>query len=889
MSHPAEASRPERLLRILHLEDDPNDAELIRKALPKAGQGLLVEQVSTRSEFARLLGRGAVDLILSDFALPDFDGLSALKLARERFPDVPFILVSGTIGEEAAIESLRSGATDYVLKHRLSRLGPAVSRALEEAAERRKRVDAEEALHREQRLSRLEEARRRRSEERLAAQFDMALALAKSTSLAEATPRILKSVCEVLECEYAALWEVDRQAKVLRCVEIWHPARIGFPQFEELSRRTTFAPGVGLPGRVWASGKPAWIQDVVEDANFPRAPAARREGLHGAYGLPIVLQGEVLGVMEFFSREIREPSSDLVAMLTTVGSQIVQFIEGKHREQELVERVRLTALGADIGMSLTQPGTLRDRLQRCAAAVVKHLDAAFARIWTLDQAGQVLELQASAGLYTHLDGAHSRVPVGKYKIGLIAEERQAHLTNDVLNDPRVGDREWAAREGMAAFAGHPLIARDHLVGVMALFARHPLSDYVLTALATIADNVALGIESEKIEAEREKLEIQFRQAQKMEAVGRLAGGVAHDFNNLLSVILGYGNLMLARSERSEGDRKSLQEMCKAAERAAGLTRQLLAFSRQQVLIPEIFDVRETVKELSKMLGRLIGEDVELQTHCCEEPCHVLADRGQVEQVIMNLVVNSRDAMPQGGKLCVEVRSVGVAAPIPHDHVTMPAGRYVMLEVIDTGTGMDSATQNRVFEPFFTTKEQGKGTGLGLATVYGIVKQSNGYIWVHSEPGKGTKFTIYLPLSQGQAKEAIPVPRGALLRGTGTILLVEDSEALRRLARHVLEDTGYTVLAASSGEEAERLAAGHSGRIDLLLVDVVMPGMNGRELAERLSSLRSEMQILYMSGYTNDAVLQHGIASEAVNFIQKPFTPSVMTRKVREILKQNPSF
>jgi CheY-like chemotaxis protein len=244
-------------------------------------------------------------------------------------------------------------------------------------------------------------------------------------------------------------------------------------------------------------------------------------------------------------------------------------------------------------------------------------------------------------------------------------------------------------------------------------------------------------------------------------------------------------------------------------------------------------------------------------------------------------------MPQGGDLRVEVRNVEVAAAIPHDHVIMPAGRYVMLEVVDTGTGMDSATQNRIFEPFFTTKEQGKGTGLGLATVYGIVKQSNGYIWVHSEGGKGTKFTIYLPLSEGKVKEAIPEARGTLLRGTGTILLVEDAEALRRLARQVLEDTGYTVLTASNGEEAVRVAAGHSGPIDLLFVDVVMPGMNGRELAQRLSSLRSEMQVLYMSGYTNDAVLQHGIASEAVNFIQKPFTPSVMTSKVREILKQNP--
>jgi len=246
-------------------------------------------------------------------------------------------------------------------------------------------------------------------------------------------------------------------------------------------------------------------------------------------------------------------------------------------------------------------------------------------------------------------------------------------------------------------------------------------------------------------------------------------------------------------------------------------------------------------------------------------------------------VNSRDAMSQGGKLLVEVRDMDIGEPIPHGHVTMPAGRYVMLAVSDTGTGMDAATQSRIFEPFFTTKEQGKGTGLGLATVYGIVKQSNGYIWVYSEPGRGTTFKIYLPRTEAGAKAAAEMPKPGLSRGSETILLAEDEESLRRLTRQVLENSGYRVVTASSGEEAERLAESHAGTIHLLLSDVVMPGMSGRELVERLAPRLPGMKVLYMSGYTDDSVLQHGIAAEQVNFVQKPFTPSLLTRRVREVL------
>jgi PAS domain S-box-containing protein len=379
------------------------------------------------------------------------------------------------------------------------------------------------------------------------------------------------------------------------------------------------------------------------------------------------------------------------------------------------------------------------------------------------------------------------------------------------------------------------------------------------------------------------LEDQLRQAQKMEAVGRLAGGVAHDFNNLLSVILGYGNLLLMDPDRRDADRKGLEEICKAAERAGGLTRQLLAFSRKQVLVPEVFDLRDSVQDIAKMLGRLIGEDVELSLSFAKEACRVRADRGQIDQVITNLAVNSRDAMPQGGKLTVEVRHADFTEPMVHDRARIEPGPYVLLAVSDSGVGMNAETRSHVFEPFYTTKGPGEGTGLGLATVYGIVKQSGGYIWLYSEPGEGTTFKIYLPRTEGLAGTAVPVQGASLPGGSETILLVEDDEAVRGLAQLILEERGYRVLAASGGEEAELLAAGWEGPIHLLLSDVIMPGMNGREVADRLCPLRPEMRTIFMSGYTGDTVLRRGIVAEDSDFIQKPFTPTILAVKVRQVL------
>ncbi len=386
--------------------------------------------------------------------------------------------------------------------------------------------------------------------------------------------------------------------------------------------------------------------------------------------------------------------------------------------------------------------------------------------------------------------------------------------------------------------------------------------------------------------ERRHLEEQFRQAQKMEAVGRLAGGIAHDFNNLLTIIRGHSDLAMMELQEGSPIHDSLSEVQKAADRASGLTGQLLAFSRQQVLAPRVISLNTVVIGMEKMLHRLIGEDVELVSRLAPDLKTVKADPGQVEQVLMNLVVNARDAMPTGGRLTIETGNVELTPAFADENPGARPGSYVLLAVADTGCGVDEATRERVFEPFFTTKEMGKGTGLGLSTVYGIVKQSEGYIAIESEVGKGSTFRIYLP--QAGTKTAVAKPSSEAdpsSAGSETILVVEDEDALRDLARRFLESSGYNVLVAGAGPEALEIMQRHSGSIHLVVCDAVLPGINGRELAVQLRAAHPESKVLFVSGYTDDALLLHGIAGDGTPFLQKPFTSDALLRKVRQVLNE----
>jgi len=451
---------------------------------------------------------------------------------------------------------------------------------------------------------------------------------------------------------------------------------------------------------------------------------------------------------------------------------------------------------------------------------------------------------------------------------------------DYLEKAKEMLRRKLAGEGVTAY-DLVVIAKDgHRVPVE-VNTRLVLKDGVPVGVQGIARDIT---ERRRLEAALMASEEQLRQSQKLEAIGQLAGGVAHDFNNLLLVIGGYSSIVLEKLPKDSPHLSSIEEIKKASDRAGGLTRQLLAFSRKQILQPKVLDLNLVVTDLEKMLRRLIGEDIDLLTVTDPGLAKVKADPGQIEQVLLNLIVNARDAMPSGGKLTVETSNAVLSPDHAQRHAAIP-GSYVMLAVSDTGCGMDASTQHRIFEPFFTTKGPGKGTGLGLATVYGIVKQSGGSLWVYSEVDHGTAVKIYLPRVDEVVVREESGPLRRMPKGTETVLVVEDDEQVRVILTHILEGQGYHVLAASNGDEALSISQDLKRDIKLMITDVVMPRMSGRELAEHVLDLRPSLPVLFMSGYTDDAIVRHGLLDEKLNFINKPFDSASVVRKVREVLDQ----
>jgi two-component system, cell cycle sensor histidine kinase and response regulator CckA len=646
----------------------------------------------------------------------------------------------------------------------------------------------------------------------------------------------LRAVCETTGWDVGGLWVVDRRANVLSCVSLWPAESETGAEFHVLSRRITFAQGVGLPGRVWASGQSVWVVDITTDPNSPRAAAAAKAGLCGGFCFPIHFGNEVLGVAEFFGRVSRPPDEELLRTFGSLGSQIGQFIERQRTQRAL--------------------RAAEQRLQH----VVTSSPSVLFTLAVVDES--VRGISWISGNLKEL-------------LGYSPEE--AYAPDWWLGNIHPEDRDRVAQAHAELFDSGRA-AHEYRF-------RHRDGNYRWTRgeIRLIRGESVEVVGSWSDVTERRQLEEQFRQSQKMEAVGRLAGGVAHDFNNLLTIINGYGELMLGNLPNADPNRELVREVVAAGERASGLTRQLLAFSRKAIIEPRVLDLRAVVTDVERMLRRIVGEDVQLSVAADPEVGAVRADPGQVEQVILNLVVNARDAMPRGGRIIIEVRNVELDETYSRTRPDARPGPHVLLAVTDTGCGMDEATVARVFEPFFTTKGE-RGTGLGLATVHGIVRQGGGHVSVDSEVGHGTAFKVYLPRAENPRPAAGARPGGAAApRGSETVLLVEDEEGVRKLTRYVLLACGYTVVGARDGAEALRLAEQHTGRIALLLTDVVMPGMSGREVAERLGKMHPGIKVLFVSGYTDDEVVRHGILEAQVAFLQKPFSPTSLAVKVREVL------
>jgi len=666
-----------------------------------------------------------------------------------------------------------------------------------------------------------------------------------SQATAEATDELtfLSEVCRIVVevGGYRFAWvgfaEQD-EAKSIRAV-----AEAGHEAGYLASLRITWADdayGRGPAGTAVRTGQVCVMRDVqTEPAFAPWREAAAERGYASVIGLPLSAGFRPFGVLAIYAGEPGAFDAEEVKLLSDLARNVSS------------------------GISLLQTRAERRRAEEERARLSL----------AVEQAAEAIVITDVEGTIAYVNPAFERV-TGYTRAEVIG--KNPRFLKSGKHDPDFYKSLWATLETGEVWSGRFINRRKDGT----LFE----AEAVISPLRDAAGRVTNYVGVQRDVTRERQLEEQVRQSQRIEAIGRLAGGVAHDFNNLLTIITGYSELLLQSLSGDYPQRGQVSEIKKAADRAASLTRQLLAFSRRQVLAPQVLDLNTVVAGMQNMMRRLIGEDIELVTVPEANLRRAKLDPGQIEQVILNLVINSRDAMPQGGKITIETANANLNESYSGGHFTVKSGPYVMLAVSDTGCGMDAETQAHIFEPFFTTKEQGKGTGLGLAMVYGIVKQSAGYIWVYSEVGRGATFKIYFPCAEEE-----PAPAGVAKvaethhGGSETVLLVEDEASVRALVSGVLKARGYNVIVARNGEDALAVAEQHQGAINLLVTDVVMPEMNGPELAEHLVLFHRGLKILFMSGYADDAIVHHGVLDSTAAFLQKPFTPEDLARKVREVL------
>ena len=760
-------------IHILHLEDDPADAELIRAKLDETDLNYRIAWVQTRDEFTAALGQNRYDLILSDFRLPMYDGMSALKLAQDRYPDIPFIFVSGTMGEDAAIEGLTKGATDYVLKSGLFRLPSVIKRALQDAKNSRKQKRIKEEL-------------------------------AKLSSAVEQSANIVIITDIKGHIEYAN----PRFTKVT-----------GYGLKEVLGQHTRILKSGHTPDETYR-----WLWETI---------TAGKEW-----------QGEFYNKKkngEFYWESVS------ISPIRNAEGIIINFLAIK----EDITRRKLAEIALkeneakmrNILDSIDQGFITVDRNYHIISS-----NRAFCCIVNLS------ENQVEGGLCYEISHQSSRPCFESGEDCPVKNTFATGLSHSVthIHQDSSGTKQYVELKS------------------------YPITD--------VNGAVILVTETINDITEKKKLEAQFFQAQKMESVGRLAGGVAHDFNNLLGIIMGHTELALDLApDPGQEIHAHLDEILKASERSSNLTRQLLAFARRQTVAPKVIDLNKTIPDMLNMIRRLIGEDIDLIWYPGTESRPVKIDPSQIDQILANLCVNARDAITNVGKIIMETGTVFLDESYCIDHPGFIPGAYVVFTISDNGQGMDKKTLEKIFEPFFTTKESGKGTGLGLATVYGIIKQNNGFINVYSEIGQGTTFRIYLPRYQGQEIDTRKAQTTEMPLGHGeTLLLVEDEAALLTATQMMLEKIGYRVIAANTPDKAIELAETHTGEIQLLITDVVMPKMNGMDLAGHLQSFYPEMKVLFMSGYASNAIVDQGVLKEGVNFIQKPVSLKEIAIKIADL-------
>jgi two-component system cell cycle sensor histidine kinase/response regulator CckA len=764
-------------IRVLLIEDSEADADLMVHAITRGYPSAQFDWAVTRKQFTERLAASEYDVIIADYRLPDWNGMEAVRELRHLGLDIPLILVTGELGDERAVECVKAGAADYVLKTgNLARLPIAVARAIEEKRSRDESRRSHQLVEKAQQQAREQEQR--------------------FLQLAET----IDEVFFVMDAQHRETLYIN-------------------PAYEKIWGRSCQS----------LYDNPQSFVDPV--------PAGDKERL--VKYMDRVSCGEQAGKLEY---RIIQPGGNIRWLLT----HAVPI----RNEQGDVYRI------GGVALDITESREAQMALEEIAERLRKLTETSFDAI-DITQDGIIQE--ANPGYlkmfgYESMDEVVGR-PVTDFVGGGSYHDVAMRLANNIEGTYELEGRRKDGKKLLLEATARTHVIKGRTVRITAL----------------------------RDMTERRALEDQFRQAQKMEAVGRLAGGVAHDFNNLLTVILSYTDMLIEGVSPKDPRAEDLTEIRKATVAAASLTRQLLAFSRQQVIEPRLINLNDIVTSSEKMLRRLIGEDIEVQTTLSSTPLTVMIDPGQLEQVLMNLAVNARDAMPTGGKLTLETANLTLDAEYARDHWPVVPGNFAMLAMSDIGCGMDDQTRARIFEPFFTTKGAGEGTGLGLATVYGIVKQSNGFIWVYSEPGNGTSFKIYFPLLDQNTEpfasiEQTEAPRG----GTETILLAEDATSVRVAARQILERFGYTVFEAANGMEALTKAQ-NGARIDLLLTDVVMPEMSGRELVDRFALLRPNTKALFMSGYTDDAIIRHGVLRPGTAYLQKPFSPDTLGKKVREVL------